>query len=104
MGALVFTLEQARVRAINTLPHQIVFLVVAGENYGIYAKYLCVSGFFVYFKLSALLLGITDPLAPIESFLSAVFFGGFWDSLSRAWHKSRGAEVPKVTKEVKKDQ
>ena len=40
-------------------------------------------GFFVYFKLSALLLGVTDPLAPLENLCCAILMGGVWDALNR---------------------
>lgn len=39
--------------------------------------------FFVYFKLSSVLLHVQDPLAPCENLLCAVFMGGIWDALSR---------------------
>lgn len=39
--------------------------------------------FFVYFKLSAVLLSVNDPLAPFENLFCAVFMGGIWDALSR---------------------
>lgn len=39
--------------------------------------------FFVYFKLSAVLLHVSDPLAPFENLLCAIFMGGIWDALSR---------------------
>jgi hypothetical protein len=38
----------------------------------------------VYFKLSALLLGIHDPFAPFENLFCAIFMGGMWDALRRA--------------------
>lgn len=40
--------------------------------------------FFVYFKLSSILLGIHDPFVPFENLFCAVFMGGLWDALSRA--------------------
>jgi len=40
--------------------------------------------FFVYFKLSSLLLGINDPFIPFENLFCAIFFGGVWDSMQRA--------------------
>ncbi len=43
--------------------------------------YLGVVGFFVYFKLSSLLLGINDPFLPFENLFCAVFMGGIWDAL-----------------------
>lgn len=39
--------------------------------------------FFVYFKLSSILLGIHDPFVPFENLLCALFFGGIWDSLAK---------------------
>lgn len=39
--------------------------------------------FFVYFKLSSMLLGIHDPFVPFENLFCALFFGGIWDALSR---------------------
>jgi len=52
------------------LPHEII--------------YLGIVLFFVYFKLSAILLNVTEPLAPIENIFCAIFMGGIWDALSRA--------------------
>lgn len=46
--------------------------------------YLGLLLFFVYFKLSAILLEVTDPLLPFENLFCAVFMGGIWDALSRA--------------------
>ncbi|XP_017763484.1 PREDICTED: trimeric intracellular cation channel type B [Eufriesea mexicana] len=39
--------------------------------------------FFVYFKLSSILLGIHDPFVPFENLFCALFLGGIWDSLAR---------------------
>ncbi|KAG8237639.1 hypothetical protein J437_LFUL013617 [Ladona fulva] len=39
--------------------------------------------FFVYFKLSSVLLGIHDPFLPFENLFCALFLGGIWDSLQR---------------------
>lgn len=39
------------------------------------------SGFFVYFKLSGILLGIHDPFAPFENLFCAMAMGGIWDAL-----------------------
>ncbi|XP_076462869.1 trimeric intracellular cation channel type 1B.1-like [Babylonia areolata] len=46
--------------------------------------YFGVVVFFVYFKLSSLLLGLTDPSAPLENLFCAVFMGGMGDALRRA--------------------
>ncbi|KAJ1345928.1 hypothetical protein KIN20_000568 [Parelaphostrongylus tenuis] len=51
--------------------------------------YLCVFGFFVYFKLSAILLGVVDPFAPIENLFCALFMGGISDALHRAVDATR---------------
>lgn len=45
--------------------------------------YFGVVIFLVYFKLSSILLGITDPFRPFENLLCAIFFGGVWDALER---------------------
>lgn len=39
--------------------------------------------FFVYFKLSSLLLGIHDPFLPFENLFCALFMGGVWDTLAK---------------------
>lgn len=39
--------------------------------------------FFVYFKLSSMILGIHDPFLPFENLFCAIFFGGIWDALAR---------------------
>lgn len=71
--------------------------------------YFGVVIFFVYFKLSALLLGIHDPFAPFENLFCAVFMGGMWDALKRAIipekktaEGSTSDSMPMKTKEDKK--
>jgi len=72
--------------------------------------YLGVVGFFVYFKLSSVLLNVQDPFAPFENLFCAVFMGGIWDALSRALVASRErstsgkAENGTVGGEQKKEQ
>lgn len=44
--------------------------------------YLGVVIFFIYFKLSSILLGIHDPFLPFENLACALCFGGIWDTLS----------------------
>ncbi|KAI1290097.1 Trimeric intracellular cation channel type A [Halotydeus destructor] len=39
--------------------------------------------FFVYFKLSSMVLGIHDPFLPFENLFCAIFMGGIWDALAR---------------------
>ncbi|XP_065167029.1 trimeric intracellular cation channel type 1B.1 [Atheta coriaria] len=48
--------------------------------------------FFVYFKLSSILLGIHDPIVPFENLMCALFFGGIWDSLARILGKGQPKE------------
>ena len=38
--------------------------------------------FFVYFKLSSMLLGIHDPFLPFENLFCALFMGNIWDALA----------------------
>lgn len=38
--------------------------------------------FFIYFKLSSMLLGIHDPFLPFENLFCAIFMGGIWDALA----------------------
>ncbi|KPL97207.1 trimeric intracellular cation channel type A-like protein [Sarcoptes scabiei] len=44
--------------------------------------YLGVVIFFIYFKLSSVLLGVHDPFLPFENLVCALCFGGIWDILS----------------------
>ena len=44
--------------------------------------YLGIVIFFIYFKLSSMLLGIHDPFLPFENLICAIFFGGIWDTLA----------------------
>jgi hypothetical protein len=46
--------------------------------------------FFVYFKLSSMLLGIHDPFLPFENLICAIFFGGVWDALGRVLSNAKG--------------
>ncbi|KAH3848887.1 trimeric intracellular cation channel type 1B.1-like [Dreissena polymorpha] len=69
--------------------------------------YFGVVIFFVYFKISALLLGILDPFAPFENLFCAIFMGGMWDALRRAVMREPRAtedknDVPAKSKEDKK--
>ncbi|KAL3995235.1 TRIC channel family protein [Acanthocheilonema viteae] len=73
--------------------------------------YLGIVGFFVYFKLSAVLLNVRDPFAPFENLFCAVFMGGIWDAMSRAIMASRErravgqkAENGALSAEPKKEQ
>ena len=48
--------------------------------------------FFVYFRLSSILLGIHDPFVPFENLFCAVFMGGMWDALKRAVSREKKVE------------
>ena len=54
--------------------------------------YFGVVLFFVYFKLSSVVLGIHDPFAPLENLFCAIFMGGMWDALRRATVKKPAEE------------
>lgn len=56
--------------------------------------------FFVYFKLSSIILGIHDPFIPFENLMCALFFGGVWDSLAKIF--GRGQIKEGESKDVKK--
>ncbi|XGW07450.1 hypothetical protein V3C99_010546 [Haemonchus contortus] len=73
VASLVFTLERNSMYV--TAPQDLV--------------YLCVVAFFVYFKLSALLLGVVDPFAPVENLFCAIFMGGICDALYKAVDATR---------------
>ena len=54
--------------------------------------YFGVVVFFVYFRLSSLLLGIHDPFVPFENLFCAIFMGGMWDALRRAVSREKKPE------------
>ncbi|KAG0410680.1 hypothetical protein HPB47_012203 [Ixodes persulcatus] len=54
--------------------------------------YLGIVVFLLYFKLSAMLLGIHDPFLPFENLFCAIFLGGIWDALGRALMSGRGGD------------
>ncbi|XP_022128496.1 trimeric intracellular cation channel type 1B.1 [Pieris rapae] len=56
--------------------------------------------FFVYFKLSSILLGIHDPFVPFENLFSALFLGGIWDSLAKILGKGQPKEDSKDAKKA----
>ncbi|XP_050674528.1 trimeric intracellular cation channel type 1B.1 [Leptidea sinapis] len=56
--------------------------------------------FFVYFKLSSILLGIHDPFVPFENLFSALFLGGIWDSLAKLLGKGQPKEETKDSKKT----
>ncbi|XP_013791185.1 trimeric intracellular cation channel type 1B.1-like [Limulus polyphemus] len=56
--------------------------------------YFGIAVFFIYFKLSAVLLGIYDPFVPFENLFCAIFMGGVWDALGRAVSAGKGDHTP----------
>ncbi|CAH2042224.1 unnamed protein product, partial [Iphiclides podalirius] len=56
--------------------------------------------FFVYFKLSSILLGIHDPFVPFENLFCALFLGGIWDSLAKFLGKGQPKEESKDNKKT----
>ncbi|XP_034835318.1 trimeric intracellular cation channel type 1B.1 [Maniola hyperantus] len=56
--------------------------------------------FFVYFKLSSILLGIHDPFVPFENLFCALFMGGIWDSLAKLLGKGQPKEETKDAKKT----
>ncbi|CAG9564135.1 unnamed protein product [Danaus chrysippus] len=56
--------------------------------------------FFVYFKLSSILLGIHDPFVPFENLFCALFMGGIWDSLAKLLGKGQPKEDSKDAKKT----
>jgi len=85
VASLIFVLEKKT--EFISAPHALVY-------FGIVI-------FFVYFKLSALLLGIHDPFVPFENLFCAIFFGGVWDSMQRAVSGKKGDVAAEGTKASK---
>jgi len=67
VASLIFVLDKKT--ELIAAPHALVYFT------------LCI--FFVYFKVSSMLLGIGDPFLPMENLFCAIFMGGVWDSLAR---------------------
>jgi len=58
--------------------------------------YLGIVVFFVYFKVSSILLGINDPFAPFENIFCALCMGGLADAITRAFGSKVGGENGKA--------
>ncbi|KAL8589016.1 hypothetical protein ACOMHN_047997 [Nucella lapillus] len=54
--------------------------------------YFGVVVFFIYFKLSSILLGLSDPSAPLENLVCAVFMGGMAESMRKAVASERARD------------
>jgi hypothetical protein len=83
-AAIVFILER---KGFIEAPHAVI--------------YFGVVIFFVYFRLSSLLLGIHDPFVPFENLFCAVFMGGMVDALKRAVTKEPEASAGDAKNHVK---
>lgn len=46
--------------------------------------FFCVVSACIYFRLSALLLDVSDPFSPFENLICLLLFGGIWDALAKA--------------------
>jgi len=57
--------------------------------------YFGVVIFFVYFKLSSILLGIHDPFVPFENMFCTIFMGGAVDSLQRVVGANKEGDAAK---------
>ena len=57
--------------------------------------YFGVVIFFVYYKLSSQLLGLSDPSAPFENLFCALFMGGMADAMRRAVATEQTSEEDK---------
>jgi len=70
LAALVFVVDKKS--DLISAPHALV--------------YFGVVIFFVYFKLSSLLLGITDPFLPFENLFCAICMGGVFDVIQETFY------------------
>lgn len=66
IASVIFIIEKKT--ELITAPHAIVYLGIV----------IC----FIYFKLSSMLLAISDPFLPFENIFCALFMGGLWDALA----------------------
>jgi hypothetical protein len=57
--------------------------------------YFGIVVFFVYFKISSILLGIHDPFAPFENIFCALCMGGLADAITRAFGSKVDGDVKK---------
>lgn len=46
--------------------------------------FFCVACTSMYFRLSSILLDLSDPFSPFEGFICLIFFGGIWDAIAKA--------------------
>ncbi|XP_074598637.1 trimeric intracellular cation channel type 1B.1-like isoform X2 [Brevipalpus obovatus] len=60
--------------------------------------YLGVVSFFLYFKISSLLINLHDPFIPFENLFCQLFMGGVWDAFAHIISKTKKKEEnnPKV--------
>ncbi|XP_057333416.1 trimeric intracellular cation channel type 1B.1 [Microplitis mediator] len=48
--------------------------------------------FFIYFKLSSILLGIHDPFVPFENLICQIFFGGLMDRFTKLFGRGQAKD------------
>lgn len=88
LAALIFVVDKKS--DLISAPHALVYF---GEEI-----------FFVYFKLSSMLLGITDPFVPFENLSCAIFMGGVFDVIQETFYgkpklEGEDGEAPKAKAE-----
>jgi len=76
LAALIFVIDKKT--DLISAPHALV--------------YFGVVIFFVYFKLSSLLLGITDPFVPFENLFCAICMGGVFDVIQETFYGKPSTE------------
>lgn len=76
IASVIFTLDKKT--DLISAPHAVVYM------------FICL--FFVYFKVSSILLGIHDPFMPFENFMCGIFFGGLRDWCNKIMGGSKAAE------------
>lgn len=64
--------------------------------------YLSVVIFFVYFSISAQVLGVHDPFVPFEKIVCTVVFGGLVDAVGRLFSRAERPVVPPTSDEAAK--
>lgn len=47
--------------------------------------FFCVVSASIYFRLSAILIDVSDPFSPFENLICLFLFGGIWDALAKAF-------------------
>lgn len=82
-----FTLKASIVASIIFLCERLNYIAIPHP-----LIYFGVVLFFIYFKVSSIILGIHDPFSPFENLFCAIFMGGMWDALRKATSKEPNKE------------